>query len=799
MHDLTRDIAHAFRLAVRNPQYSIIVVLTLALGIGGNAAVFTIVNAALLRPLPYQQADRLVQVWNAMTRPVVREMTVAPADFVDFAAQSRTLSDIAAHNVWFPTVGDASSAERVTAGVVTANLFPLLGVQPLIGRNFQPQEDQSSGGRVLILSHGAWLRRFGGSADALGSTLLITGVPYQVIGVLPPDYRHPDPHEPLRDAEFFAPISYTRVAPPRDNQFLRVVGRLRDGATIEQARAELSAIAQKLAVDYPETNQDRGITLVGLRDNFFGGLKQSLMMAQVGALLVLLIACANVANLALVRGHSRRREFAIRASIGAHRTRLARQLMIETLVLVGAGTVLGLVCLVAGVGALRALGGRFIPIIASVAIDGTVIGFTLVLALLSTIVFGLVPLLELERGDLRGVLAEESAGAGRTRRAQQIHRLLIGGEVALAVALVVGTTVLARSLIALGNVSPGFTTDQVLTFEVALPAVSYPDSGRTSAFFRELRARLAALPGVSTAALISDLPLTSENRSLDTSPVERAKEALVQTDIQAVSPGYFSAVGIPVLQGRSFTETDGRSAAVVSASLARQFWPGESAIGKQLHISRPEPVEVVGVVGDIIDQSLTASLEPLLYLTTASQSQRRMTVVLRTTVPPLTLANAARGVVLDMDARAPVVDMRTMQDIVQEHLRQPRFTASLSSIFSLLALTLAALGIYGVLAYAVSTRTREIGIRAALGADHTRVGIMIVRQAMLFVLPGVGLGVLLGLAVTRVLSRFLFGVSALDALSFAIAIVVLTMAALLASWIPARRAAAISPMRAIVS
>ena len=799
MHDLTRDIIHAFRLAVRNPQYSIIVVLTLALGIGGNAAVFTIVNAVLLRPLPYDRADRLVQVWNAMSRPVVREMTIAPADFVDLAARSRTVSELAAHNVWFPTVGDAASAERVTAGVVTANLFPLLGVQPLIGRNFEPQEDQPSGDRVLILSHGAWLRRFSGTADVLGRTLLITGVPYQVIGVLPPDYRHPDPHEPLRDAEFFAPISYTRVAPPRESQFLRVVGRLRDGATIEQAHAELSAIARKLAVDYPETNQDRGITLISLRDNFFSSLKQPLMIAQAGALLVLLIACANVANLALVRGHSRRREFAIRASIGAHRNRLARQLIVESLVLVVAGTVLGLVCLVAGVGALRALGGRFIPIIASVAIDGTVIGFTLLLALLSTVVFGLVPLLELERGDLRGILADETAGAGRTRRAQVIHRLLIGGEVALAVALVVGSAVLARSLMALANVSPGFATQQVLTFQVTLPAATYPDSARTSAFFRELRTSLAALPGVSTAGLISDLPLTSENRTLDIRPAELANEALVQTDMQAVSPGYFSAVGIPVLQGRSFTETDGRNAAVVSASLARQFWPGENAVGKQLHVSRPEPVEVVGVVGDIIDQSLTSSLESLLYLTTASQPQRRMTVVLRTTVPPLSLANAARTVVRDMDARAPVVDMRTMEDIVQEHLRQPRFTASLSSIFSLLALTLAALGIYGVLAYAVSTRTREIGIRAALGADHTRVGIMIVRQAMLFVLPGVALGVLLGLGVTRALSRFLFGVSALDPLSFAIAIIVLAMAALLASWIPARRAAAISPMRSIVS
>jgi putative ABC transport system permease protein len=796
MYDLGREIAHAIRLTVRNPQYSAMIVVTLALGIGGNAAVFTFVDAVLFRPLPFERSDRLVQVWNWMSSPLNREMTVAPADFMDLAARSRTVSDLAAHNVWFPTVGDASSAERVNAGVVTANLFPLLGVKPLLGRNFSAGEDATSGDRLLILSHGAWLRRFAGSRTAIGQTLLISGVPYQIVGVLPPEYRHPDPHEPLHDAEFFAPISYTAAA-SRESQFLRVVGRLADGVTIEQSRAELESIARQLAVEYPVTNRDRAIHLVSLRENFFGALRRPLLIAQAAALLVLLIACANIGNLVLVRGHSRRREFAIRVSLGAQRFRLARQLVVETLVLALLGSVLALACLAAGMGALRSLEGRFIPAIADFKVDGTVILFTIALALLTGLVFGLVPMLELQRGDLRGILAEETAGAGRSRRAQRLQHTLVAAEVALALALVVGTGVLARSLIALRQVSPGFVADDVLTFEVVLPTISYPDTARTRTFFRELEPRLAALPGASAAALISDLPLTSENRSLGVRPVERPAESEVDTNFQVVSPTYFATLGIPVLRGRAFTAQDGGDVAVVGESLARQFWPGQNAIGKRLVIQRGEPVLVVGVVGDVVDQSLTAGTKAMLYLPPAAQRLRRMAVVLRTTVPPLSLATAARNVVREMDATVPVVDVRTMRDIVDEHLGQPRFTASLSTLFSALALALAVLGVYSVLAYAVSTRTREIGIRAALGADHATVGRMIVRQAMRLVLPGLVIGTLLGTVITRVLSSYLFGVGSLDFISFAAAGAILTAAALLASWTPARRAAAISPTRAM--
>jgi putative ABC transport system permease protein len=798
MYDLGRDIVHAFRLTVRNPQYSTMIVVTLALGIGGNAAVFTFVDAVLFRPLPFERSDRLVQVWNRMSTPVNREMTVAPADFMDLAARSRTIADLAAHNVWFPTVGDASGAERVNAGVVTANLFPLLGVKPILGRNFSAGEDATSGDRLLILSHGAWLRRFAGSRAAIGQTLLISGVPYQIIGVMPPEYRHPDPHEPLHEAEFFAPISYTAASASRESQFLRVVGRLADGATIEQSRAELEGIARQLAAEYPATNRDRAIHLIGLRENFFGALRRPLLIAQAAALLVLLIACANIGNLVLVRGHSRRREFAVRVSLGAQRFRLARQLVVETLVLSLLGSVLALVCLAAGMGALRSLEGRFIPAIADFAFDGTVILFTIALAMLTGLVFGLVPLLELQRGDLRGILAEETAGAGRSRRAQRLQHTLVAAEVALALGLVVGTGVLARSLIAMRQVSPGFSTDDVLTFEVVLPAISYSDTARTRTFFRELEPRLAALPGASAAALISDLPLTSENRSLGVRPAERPPESEVDTNFQVVSASYFATLDIPVLRGRAFTAQDGGNVAVIGESLARQFWPGQDAIGKRLIVQRGEPVLVVGVVGDVIDQNLTAGTKAMLYLPPPAQRLRRMAVVLRTTVPPLSLATAARNVVREMDATVPVVDVRTMRDIVDQHLGQPRFTASLSTLFSALALALAVLGVYGVLAYAVSTRTREIGIRAALGADHAAVGRMIVRQAMRLVLPGLVIGALLGTAITRVLSSYLFGVGSLDFISFATAGAILIAAALLASWIPARRAAAISPMRAIL-
>ncbi len=799
--DWSRDALHALRGLQRAPQFTAVVAITLALGIGGNAAVFTVINAVLFRPLPYERSEQLVQLWTNLADPPNQQMTVSPADYLDWR-RARSFSDIAAHNLWFPALGTPDGADRILAELVTPNLFAVLGVKPALGRGFLENEGLDT--KVAVLSWGAWQRRYGGERNILDRSIRLNGDSYTVVGVLPASYRHPDPHRPLEEPELYVPINFRASATDRASLYLRTVGRLRAGATIESARAEFATIAQQLKERYPETNRLRTVTLIPLRENFFGALRKPLLIALAAAGLVLLVACANIGNLVLARSQSRRREFAIRTAIGAGQYRLARQLITESFFLSFFGGVLGLGLVIAGTGALRGAVSQFLPVLADVRVDRSVIVFTALACTVTAVLFGLAPLVQLRRTELRQLLSEGSAGAGESRRTQHLRAALVVAQVTLAVALVVATGLLTRSLLNVRNVNTGFASSAVLTFDVSLPSFRYSDREKVQQFHNELRRRLSALPGVDTAALVGDLPLSSGNRSIDVRRIDRATP-FEQTEFESVTPGYFEAMQVPLIAGRVYADADlprGRELVVVSQSLAHHLWPEGNALGAQITAESrpgeaPPKFTVIGVVGDVLDDALTGAPDPTMYFLTTYQASTLMSAVLRTNIPASTISAAARNVVREMDPEVPVANVRPLSALVQERRAPQRFAAVLASAFAFLALALASLGIYGVLAYAVAARTREIGIRSVLGANARFLQRMVVRNALMLVVPGVVLGLAIDLAATRVISGLLYGVSGIDPLSYLVAAAVLPLVAVFASIVPARRATRIQPLEAL--
>jgi putative ABC transport system permease protein len=804
--DSSNDVKYATRLLVRAPQFTVIVVLTLAAGIGGNAAVFTVVNGVFMRPLPYPRADELVQIWNLQQDPQHERMTVAPADFLDWRSEARSFRDIAAHNLWYPTLSHGADAERVLAELVTPNLLPLLGVQPALGRQFTGDEGHTSNRHVALLSWGAWQRRFAGAPSVIGRDLKLNGELYEIVGVLPQTYRHPDPHRPLEEPEVLVPINFSAANADRASQFLRVVGRLQPTATIAAARAELTGIADRLEAAYPASNRGRGVNIVPLRENFFGSLLQPFAAALIAAGLVLLIACANIANLVLVRSQGRRREFALRSALGASRGRLMRQLVIESGLVSVLGGALGLLPVLLGSAPLRAVQSRFVPVIADVRVDANVIVFTAATCLLTALLFGLAPLLELRRNRIRQTLSEESAGSGGSRQTQRIRAALVITEVALSVALVIATGLLARTFLAVRATPLGFTPDNALVLEVVAPRTRYPTGAQSIAFMAELTRRLQELPGVDTLGMVSDLPLSTGNTFSGMLPDIAGADALPRmTEFVLVTPGYLEAMRIPLRAGRVYVPQDMALTAmervVISESLARTFWPGQSPLGRRIVDKENDgrSYTVLGVVGDVLDDRLTGQPDPTVYMLSTLQPQRRMHAVIRTSGDPSLLIPAVRRTARELDPEVAVVNIRPLRDIVSLKMEPQRFAAVFATAFAILALALAGLGVYGVVAYSVASRTREIGIRTALGADARKVQRSVLVAAVLLVLPGVVLGVLLGLAQTSVIAGFLYGVPTLDPISFVAATLLLPLIALIAGWIPARRAARIQPTEALRS
>ncbi len=817
------DLRFALRQLLKNPGFTAVAVLTLALGIGANTAIFSVVNAVLLRPLPYPEPDQLVQLRADWSGQAGTE--IGSATFLAVKAQGQSLARIAAYAGGDLTLTGAGSAEQVFAGAVTADFFPLLGVQPALGRNFTREEDTPNGPKAVVLGHGLWQRRFGGDMSVLGRTITLDQQSYTVVGVLPPEFRYPEPFQlwtPLALGE----TGGTFVKHGDGMMLLKAIARLKPGVALAQAQAEAQAIARRVQPEKPAVTQggedgegdegagrrnQQGLTLVGLHEQIVGEVKGALLVLLGAVALLLLIACANVANLLLARAAARQREMAVRAALGAGRFRIARQLLTEggLLSLVGGG--LGLVIAFWGVQALGQWTGTSLPALNGIGIDGWVLAFTLGVSVLTGLVFGLAPAVRAWRTDVNTVLKEEGRGDVGGARAGLRHVLVVA-EVALALVLLIGAGLLLKSFARLAEVSPGFRTEDVLTFQVTQP------EGRTPAeklnFVAQVVERLRALPGVRAAAATDSLPLTPFERialaeiegrpPIDVDKLRRGELNVRPASRPTVTPGYFDAMGIAVRKGRPFAPQDARRpamAVIVNEAFEQHHFPGESALGKRIRLlgadaASPWPT-VVGVVSNVRQGGLAGDVMPEVYNPVPEDMGDALSFVVRVAGDPAGMIPAVRGAVAAVDPTRSLHGIMTMEQRLGETTTSRRLNTALLGGFAAVALLLAVVGIYGVMSQTVAQRRREIGVRMALGAQKGAVLALVLGGGMRLTLVGVILGLVGALALTRTLSSLLFGVRPTDPLTFVIVPLLLAVVALLACWLPARRAARLDPMEAL--
>ncbi|MGH7551531.1 MAG: ABC transporter permease, partial [Longimicrobiales bacterium] len=717
-------------------------------------------------------------------------------------SRATLFGDMAAFNIAFPVLTGDGEPERVQGSIVTTNLFGLLGVRPALGADFAPEQGQAGRHRVVMLSDELWRRRYGADPGVVGREIFINEQPYAVVGVMPSGYRHPDPS--YQDGTLlWMPIAMDANASQRGGRYLRVMGRLRDDVTVERAREEMNAIARSLEQTFPATNGGYGVTLVPLMSQLFGDARPGLLLLFAATGAMLLIVCTNVANLTLARGLRRTREFAVRAALGSGRRRLVRQVLLESMTIALLGCGLGLLLLLFSTSLLQAGMRRYVSPLADIGIDPVVVAFALLLSTITALLFGVAPALRAARADMRSLMgAGRGSSAGRGSR--RARKALIVGEVALTTALVVAAALLLRSFVSLVNVDPGLRVDRVLTFEVNLPASRYPDRAASASFYDQLLARLRTMPGVSDATLASNLPFTTLNNFIDFRVQESAPVGPPpQAEFEAVAPGYFDALGVPLLAGRDLSATDpgaGVESIVVNRTFAAKYWPGRDALGRRIALEgRPQETigEVIGIVDDVLDDGLDASPEPMIYRSYLRAGSRWMTVLLSSLSEPASLVPRVRQEVAALDGTVPISNVTTLESIIADTLSTRRAVMFVTAIFAALALLAAAVGIYGVLAYMVGERAREIGIRAALGAAPRDVIRLVLGESLQMVGLGLAGGLMLALATTRLLSSLLFGISPRDPLTFVVVSAVLLGVATLASFRPVWRATRVDPMRVL--
>ncbi|MEK6299733.1 MAG: ABC transporter permease [Acidobacteriota bacterium] len=811
--EMFQDLRFGLRMLLKQPGFTVIAVLAMALGIGANTAIFSVVNAVLLRPLPYPEANRMVLLWGNFLKINITQLRAKSAEYVDYRDQTQSFDQVAAFHSVDVNLTGSGQPERIAGARVSPNLFALLEAQPAQGRVIAADENQPGRDNVAVISRGFWQLRLGGAAKVIGQQLKLNDLNYTIIGVMPAEFQFPHASFGFAEpAEVWLPLALdpTQVAERSGLYEINVLARLKPQVHLLEAQAELSALAQKFEREYRgyrgPNNADGGwrITVVPLQEQITGASSRALWILLGAVGLVLLIACANVANLLLMRATVRQKELAIRSALGARRGRIVRQLLVESMLLAGLGGALGLLLAWWSVRTLALLSPANLPRAAEVNVDGRVLGFTVLLAVLTGLVFGLVPAWQASKPDLQHTLKE--GGANRIRGRHRGRELLAMGEVALALPLLIGAGLLLNSFLRLQRVKPGVDTDKILIAEINLPATKYREPARASAFFEELTRRVAALPGVEQASF-GTLPILSGAAIIDAFSIEGRPLDLNNPNVsgwQRIAPGYFHTLGVPLVAGRDFSASDTREAApvaIINETLARNYFPDGNALGQRLTPGLPRPDNpfstIIGIVKDIPHRTVESQAEPDYFLPFAREPRRDAYLFVRATVTPASLTAAVRGQVLAIDGAQPVTSFRMMNEVVAFTTAPRRFNTLLLGGFALIALLLAALGIYSVNSYAVTQRTHEIGIRMALGAQAGDVLKMIVLKGFAMTLAGIGIGVAGALALTRVMTKLLFEVSATDPLTFVSISLLLAAVALLACWIPARRATQVDPLVAL--
>ena len=808
MKTLFQDVRYGLRVLAKAPGFTAVAVLAIALGVAANSAIFSVINAVLLEPLPYREPGRLVSLWEMNRARDARQNVLSPANLIDWKEQTDVFEDVAAFTDGRANLTGDGEPEEVIVQQVTPNLFPLLGVEPIKGRGFAPDDAKPGAARTVVLSHGFWLRRFGGDPAVVGKSFNLGGAPATVVGVMPARFQWfiRKGSRTAAPPEMWSPFALSDAYRKRQGRYMSAVARLKDGVTRERAELELNHLARRLEEQYPEFNKGWGAEVVLLRDQFAGPIRPVLWVLLGAVGFLLLIACANVANLLLARGATRQKEIAIRTALGAGRARVVRQLLTESLLLAFTGGGLGLLLAWWGVELLVALSPRDVLDLGGVGLNVPVLLFTLGVSFVTGVVFGVVPAFEASRVSTSESLKEGAKGTTVGKRGGRLRGAFVVAEIALALILLVGAGLMLKSFARLRSVDPGFRADNLLTMRVSLPARKYKEDAQVVAFSRQAAERLAALPGVEAAGAVNYLPFAGPGAATNFKVVGRPDPPPGEepdTDVRVTDENYFRAMGIPLLRGRMYTPQESAErgrVAVVSQSFAEKYFPGEEVIGRQLLVnmkSEPNPTEVVGVVADIKLQSLDEEPHPTVYWPHAELVYSNMVFVVRTKGDPAALGAAARGAVQSIDADQPVADLRPMTQFLAESVGRARFSATLLGVFALLALVLAGVGVYGVMSYAVAQRTHEIGVRVALGAQTRDVLRLVVGHGMALAGAGLAAGLLGAFALTRLLSSLLFQVSTTDLATYATLTGFLLLVSLAACLVPARRATKVDPRVAL--
>jgi len=809
MGALVQDLRYGWRMLVKSPGPSLIAVLALGLGIGANSAIFSVVDAVLLRPLPYKDPDRLVVVWETKLSKGIQQEYVSAPDYHDWVSQNRVFDQMAAIKTQPAVLTGGQLPERVETALIAPSAFSVLGVKAARGRTFLPEEDQPGKNSVAVLSHGLWQRRFGGEADVLGKSVIVDGKSFLIVGVTPPDFRLLD-----TPSELWVPYTLDareENANQRGFRTLRVIAHLKPGVSRDQAQSEMRSIEDRLAQQYPDVDIGWSTKVVSLRDQLVGDVGATLWTLTAAVVFVLLIACVNVANLLLARAGSREKEIALRAALGAKPSRLARQLLTESVLLGLAGGVLGLLLAASGVSILQKFGPADLPRMKEIGIDWRVMVFTGAVSILTGIIFGLAPAIGSVRADLNSVLKTSGRGTTGSRSRARLRNTLVVAEIGSCVVLLTGAGLLIQSFVRMENVNPGFRPDHVLTMQITLPESRY-DGWQVAAFYQRLLDRSQALPQVRYAGLARNLPLSGVDASLNFTVENRPVVASAdqpRAKYRAASADYFAAMGIPLVRGRFLERTDGQKTpgvVVINNTLANSLWPNEDPLGKRIKAGFDDSIwcTIVGIAGDVKHTGLDAKVNPETYYhyqqvppALMSFVEGTMTLVLRTNGAPESLTGPVRNEVRNLDPNLAVFNVKTMETLLNGSVAQPRFRALLVGVFAAVALILASIGLYGVITYSVTQRTNELGVRMALGAQKSDVLGLILGQGTRLAGIGIGIGLVTASGLMRVISKLLFDVQASDPATFVATAGVILVVAMTACLIPALRAMRLDPVVAL--